>query len=295
MAPQGGSAARILGVGVAVRDTILTVDGYPPEDSKSRALARRVACGGNAANTLVVLAALGHRPSLAASLAADEAGRALREALEACGVDTAACRIHQDARTPESFILHNRRNGSRTIVHDRDLPEYGVDDFLRLAPGHEDWIHFEGRDAQATREMMQRARARGARVSLEIERPRPGIEAAIPLADVAFFGRDYVVATGATGPETFLREAGAGLPGVTLVCAWGEDGAWTMGADGEIAHSPAWRPERVVDTLGAGDTFNAGVIDALLRGATPAGAIAAACRLAGEKCGAEGLPQRRKV
>jgi ketohexokinase len=39
-----------------------------------------------------------------------------------------------------------------------------------------------------------------------------------------------------------------------------------------------------VDTLGAGDVFNAAVIDARLREQDPQTALAAACTLAGRKC-----------
>lgn len=39
-----------------------------------------------------------------------------------------------------------------------------------------------------------------------------------------------------------------------------------MGPDGELVHSDAFPPETLVDTLGAGDTFNAAVIFALSGG-----------------------------
>ena len=51
-----------------------------------------------------------------------------------------------------------------------------------------------------------------------------------------------------------------------------------------VAHSP---PE-VVDTLGAGDTFNAGIIHYLSIGKTLQDAIKYACKLAGYKCGIQG-------
>lgn len=55
-------------------------------------------------------------------------------------------------------------------------------------------------------------------------------------------------------------------PRATLICAWAEEGADAMGPDGELVHSDAFPPETLVDTLGAGDTFNAAVIFALSAG-----------------------------
>lgn len=42
-----------------------------------------------------------------------------------------------------------------------------------------------------------------------------------------------------------------------------------MGPDGLIVHSDAFPPESLVDTLGAGDTFNAAVIYTLSNGECP--------------------------
>lgn len=51
-----------------------------------------------------------------------------------------------------------------------------------------------------------------------------------------------------------------------LICAWAEEGADAMDPDGTVLHSDAFPPEKLVDTLGAGDTFNAAVIYTLFNG-----------------------------
>lgn len=283
--------ARILAIGVATLDVINTVDGYPRENDKVRACRRRLVRGGNAANTLVVLSTLGHDCAWAGTLASDEAARAIRDDLERHGIDHHHCRIHGDGASPTSYVIHNRRNGSRTIVHYRELEEFSAADFRRIDLAPYAWCHFEGRNVSELAAMLALAGERypGLPLSLEVEKPRPGIEALLPCACVLLFSRDYALAQGAAGAAQFLRDMQRQLPGRRLFCTWGEDGAWAMDEGGHCLHTPAFRPAAVVDTLGAGDTFNAGVIHGCLEGYTTEETLRQACRLAGEKCGHEGL------
>lgn len=46
----------------------------------------------------------------------------------------------------------------------------------------------------------------------------------------------------------------------TLICAWGDRGAMARTPDNIMVQSPAFPPQKIVDTLGAGDTFNAAVL-----------------------------------
>ena len=66
-------------------------------------------------------------------------------------------------------------------------------------------------------------------------------------------------------------------------------GAVAQSRQGETIRSDAFPPQRLVDTLAAGDTFNAAMIDALLRGVPLAKALRFACQLAGNKCAQAGL------
>ena len=283
--------ARILAVGIATLDVITLVERYPDEDAEVRALARRLARGGNATNTLVVLSQLGHACAWAGVLGGRDGGRFILDDLARHGVDTGACRVLEDASPPTSSITLSRATGSRTIIHYRDLPEYRFEDFRSVDLAALAWVHFEGRHVPETHRMLERVRrARpDVRVSLEIEKPRPDIEALFPLADVLLFSRYYARAAGHPEPVSLLRTVRATVPAAVLVCAWGEAGATALSPQGETVASPAFPPPRVVDTVGAGDVFNAACIDGLIDHRPLAEILADACRLAGAKCGCVGL------
>ncbi len=282
---------NILGIGIATLDIVNTVDGYPREDSKVRALEQQRRRGGNATNTLVVLSQLGHRCSWGGVLAKEPDTAYILRDLERHHIDYRYCRQVEDGTAPTSYILLNRRNGSRTIIHYRDLPEFTHREFRRidLSPFH--WIHFEGRDVAQTRKMLERCVAEHPSLprSLEVEKKRPDIESLFPLAKVLLFSKEYARQQGFDDGIRFLQSLRERLPGTILICAWGEKGAMAVDEEGTPLTSPACPPPQVVDTTGAGDVFNAGIIDGLLRGERLDDALRSACRLAGRKCGMAGL------
>jgi ketohexokinase len=281
--------ARILCVGSAVVDLVFSVPHHPAEDEELRATALRVDAGGNAANSARVLRGLGHEVSLAAVLADHPSGAPLEEGLRRAGVDLAPCR-RVAGLPPVSAVLLAQPGGHRTIVHHRDTPEYGLDEFARLDLSRWRWVHFEARPGPETARMVRHARLfrPDQLISIEVEKVRPGIEVCFPLARLVLFSRGFVEASGFPRPEGFLRELRGRFPFTVFSAAWGAEGAWAIEADGTLHHAPAAPPPEVVDTLGAGDTFNAGMIGALCTGKSLRVALEEACGLAGRKVGQAG-------
>ena len=282
---------RVLGIGIATLDIVNLVAAYPPEDAEVRALGQRLSRGGNATNTLAVLSQLGHRCAWGGVIADEPDSRHILDDLQALGIDTEPCVHHAGGKAPTSYICLSRDSGTRTIVHYRDLPEFSCDDFARIDLSNWDWVHFEGRDPAQTRAMLKRLRRLrpGLPCSLEIEKPRPGIEALFELPDLLLFSRAYAEARGYPRASALLRALRPQCPQALLVCAWGDLGAAAMDRDGSLWESPAFVPPQVMDTVGAGDVFNSGFIYGLLRGRAPRLALDQACRLAGRKCGQFGL------
>ncbi len=282
---------KVLAIGIATLDIVNTVDGYPAEDGEVRALEQQRRRGGNATNTLVVLAQLGHHCCWAGVLADEPDTQAIIDDLEYHGVSYQYCRRIVGGKAPTSYITLNRRSGSRTIIHYRNLPEFGFHDFHAIDLAPFDWVHFEGRNIEETRKMLQRCAAQHPSLprSLEVEKSRPGIETLFHLANVLLFSKTYATSRGFNNPADFLYSIRRQAPHPTLVCAWGDQGASAMDTKGTIFSSPAYPPGKTIDTTGAGDVFNAGIIDGLMHSRELGSTLSAACRLAGRKCGIMGI------
>ena len=281
--------ATVLLVGNATLDLIYAVTAFPGEDSEVRAVHHRRAPGGNAANSARVLALLGHRVQLATTLADDAHGRDVARELAHAGVDLGGVRW-LDGATPTSAILLSEAAGTRTIVHHRDLDEYPIEAFAALALGTVDWLHFEGRQPEITAAMI--ARAAQTRVdqpiSVEIEKDRPGIERVLAGADLVILARAFARARGWSQPKSGLRWARGMTRARFIAVAWGAEGAVALDDD-ELVQAAPPAPGPIVDTNGAGDTFNAGLIDALASGRPLDLALDAAVSLATAKCRAHGF------
>lgn len=280
--------ARILLVGTATLDLVYTLERYPAEDDEMRAAGLRVCRGGNASNTAVVLAQLGHACSFVGVLSQAAEAAVITQDFSAYKIDASGSPA-MAGRPPTSSIY--LCGASRTIVHYRDLPELTAEQFGEIDLKDFDWIHFEGRNVPELLKMLARARqiCPEVPVSLELEKPRPGIEAAWNLANVLICSRGYAGHQGYGTAEAFLMEMHRCVQHAEVVVAWGDVGAFGITAAGNLVSSPAFPPREVKDTLGAGDVFNAAFIDALLRGESLQDAVRAGCVLAGRKCGYQGL------
>lgn len=283
--------ARILAVGIATLDIINLVEDYPPEDAEVRALQQELRRGGNATNTLVVLSQLGHQCSWAGTLADEPDAQPIRADLARYAIDTSAVAWLPHGKVPTSYITLSRRTGSRTIVHYRDLPEYDFEHFRAIDLTRFDWIHFEGRNVEMTQRMLEWVKKQHPTqpCSLEVEKPRPGIERLFAYPDLLLFSRVYARASGYQCAEDLFDHVRAQAATAQLVCAWGEGGAYARDHGDRGYHTPAFPPPRLVDTLAAGDVFNAGLIHGLLRQCTLESSLIEAARLAGRKCGQQGI------
>lgn len=293
--PSRPRTSRVLGVGIATLDIVNQVERYPREDDEVRALGQRIQRGGNCANTLAVLSELGYACHWIGTLADDSSAALIRDDLSARGIDLQQAKIIDGAATPTSYISLSRATGSRTIVHHRDLPELSAGDFARVDLSAVDWVHFEGRSPSETAQMIARVGAErpGLPISVEIEKPRPGIETLLRLPEasngVIIVARAFAEQQGAQDPATFLQQFAKQTNASLLLLPWGAVGAYALTRERELLFSPAQPPTQIVDTIAAGDVFNAAAIAALLENQPIAQVLQTANALAGHSCGQLGI------
>lgn len=283
--------SKILGIGIAALDIINFVEKYPSEDTEIRALSQRICRGGNVTNTLAILSQLGHECTWGGVWVDEPASQPILDDLNHYHIDKSACRIETHGKMPISYITLNQHTGSRTIIHYRNLPEFSFSDFQKIDLQPFAWLHFEGRNVGEIKQMLQYARQFSSQLtlSLEVEKTRVGIETLFAHVDVLLFSREFAHTHGYTAAWPFLQAMQPLAPQAQLICAWGAEGGYALDDTGGAWMSPAYPPAKVLDTIGAGDTFNAGIIDALCRQHDLEVALQWACQLAGRKCGKIGL------
>ena len=266
----------VLVAGDANVDLVLRGDVVPRFGQAEQLLdAADVVVGGSASIVAVGLARLGVDVSLAAVLGDDEFGRVLGAALPAEGVDTSHVLVRADAPTGISVILSSP--GDRAILTlPGTVPLLTADD-IRRATDAADATHvhlasyfLQPALAGELPELLRWLRDRGVRTSLDTNWDPAGLwrglDRVIPLVDHFLPNREELHAVaaalgvGSTDDETAAR--GIAALGPTVVVKAGADGGWSCGPAGDI-HRAAGLALDVVDTTGAGDSFDAGYLAAI--------------------------------
>lgn len=283
----------ILCVGCTVIDFVTLNRSYPKEDTDGRCLDGNWQRGGNASNVCTVLRKLGSHVAFFGMLSKSPAFRVLPEDLHRCGIDISHC-CQTDKDPPFSSVIIAQDTGTRTIVHcNKNFPYITWEDFIKIDLSLYGWVHFEARHPEETIKMIQSVLDHNSRhkesivISLDFESTYEKNLELCGLCDYVVFSKELAMKQGwMTAEESCLKLANV-LQTPTrpiIICPWGSTGATFLDSSRNCQKVEAYKLEKVVDTLGAGDSFMAGFIYATytLRRNLP-DAVEFANRVAGHK------------
>jgi sugar/nucleoside kinase (ribokinase family) len=252
--------------------------------------------GGSAAITAVAAARLGLRVALAAAAGADPAGSFMLDQLAKEGVDVSAVALRDDVPTGMTVALS--RGGDRAILTAlgamASLTAADVPGALLARSRHvhaSSYFLLEDSLGPGLAGILATARAAGATTSLDTNWDPSGrwgderLAAAIAAAGLLLPNEaEALRLSGTASLDAAARALSA--DGRTLVVKLGERGVVFV-ADGAL-HQVSVPPVVPVDTTGAGDCFNAGLIAGLLTGLALPQAAALGCAAGALSTGAPG-------
>ncbi|HEV7653861.1 MAG TPA: PfkB family carbohydrate kinase [Mycobacteriales bacterium] len=269
----GGTGPRIVVVGDAALDVLARADALPVPGGDARAtIALRP--GGAGANTAAWLAACGARPVLVSRVGTDPAAAQVRAELAAAGVD-AVLAADPGAPTCTVLVLVDR-TGQRTMLADRGAAgRLDPADIATSALAGARHLHLSGYvlldESSRPAGLAALAAARRAGLTTSVD-PQ-----AAELLEPGFLDlvRDVDLLLPSAGELAALGGAAAVLDAVGAIAVTaGPGGATWLDRDGGLWNVPA-APVDPVDTTGAGDAFDAGLLAARIGGATPLDALRA--------------------
>ena len=250
--------ARILIAGEALTDIVVDADG-----------ARREHPGGSPLNVAVALARLGHDAHLLTAIGDDARSDAIRAHLDESGVQLTPASVRPGRTSTAEAVLDAHGAATYTFDLTWDPDTAGL-------PEAPDAVHTSSIAAvldpgATTLSALLRSARESSTISYDPNaRPtlmgapedvRARIEENIALSDVVKASDEDVAWLYGTEDVEDVAASWRDLGPSLTVLTRGGDGAVAFSASGRVQVAPV--QVEVVDTVGAGDTFSAGILDAL--------------------------------
>jgi 2-dehydro-3-deoxygluconokinase len=268
-------------------------------------------------NVAVGLSRLGHIPGYLTKLGKDPFGKQIVNTMMQNRIDTSLISFSEDratgfmlkskVRAGDPEIYYYRKNSAASSICKEDIDRIDFSEYK--------YLHMTGifpalsqATLEAAKYLQQKAKANGLTIFFD-PNLRPQLwgdkeKMAATINELAF-GADYfmpgikegMVLTGCSTPESvadFYLQRGVG----TVIVKVGRKGAY-FAAKQEQAYVAAFQEKRLVDTVGAGDGFAAGVISAVMEGLPIAEAVSRGNAIGAIQVASfsdnEGLPTREEL
>lgn len=275
------SPPDVLVLGDANPDLVLRGDVRPRFGQSEQLLtAADLVLGGSGAITAHALARLGVRTALLAAVGDDLFGADVRARLAAAGVDVGSL-ITVPEPTGLSVVLSDGASRS-TLTHigalDAPPPPWQLPGDIPAARHlHVSSYFLQRRRAAALPDLLRLARTAGLTISLDTNLDPggrfDGLAAVLPAVDLLLINADEALALARAltsydpGDDPGYAAELLAVHTSTVVVKDGPNGA-LLASDHTVLHAPGHAVD-LVDTTGAGDTFNAGYLAAFLDGRPP--------------------------
>lgn len=253
---KGAVMKKIVGIGANVFDTLLTVDGFPPEDTKKRADIKRECGGGPCATGLVAAAKLGAPTEYIGVFASDSGGSFLKGDMEKFGVDISLCKTVPGCSSFSSVVIINSKNASRTCIFNRgNLPPLEIDSVAEKEIKNAAVLMVDGNELSAAIQSAKIARENGVDVLYDAGGLYDGIDALLGYANILIPSEEFSMAkTGcADAKSASVMLYKTYKPDVVVITCGKRGGVVFDGK--ELLEYPAFSVD-AVDTNGAGDVFH---------------------------------------
>lgn len=289
----------VLCIGTTTIDFVSTIKRFPEENSHQKVIGGYWIRGGKASNNCTVLANLGVKVEFLGMLSSWSVFQVLVDDLKSRGIIIDNCPTC-DQGAPFSSVILTKATKTRNIVYcNNNFPYVSIDDFRKLNLNQYGWIHIRALYFDKSLPMVKDIEAYNANrkekivLSMEFDNNLDDMWPLMDYCDYAVFSKKLAQPNGWVSLEDACMQLderlrmrwGLNLKRPYVVVLWGDQGAGILDLNGNFTHVKPHKPKRIVDALGAGDTFVGAFIYALyIRERSLSVAVDFGNRMASYKC-----------
>ncbi|MHA1350071.1 MAG: carbohydrate kinase family protein [Promethearchaeota archaeon] len=251
---------NIVGLGEVVLDWVTEVPHFPKPDEKIDALSENYFPGGVTANYLVALARLKGRCGFIGAVGDDSYGDLLIDDFLKENIDTSYIVRKRDKKTPVNFIFVAK--GEKTIIQSPHMQttKLDIEELQESSIANSKLLHTTIIHQELTERALEIAKNNEVKVSIDLEsqiasRGWDKLKEILLKADVLLPNKEGAkFITNSNTPQKAAKIlVKKGVP--VVIITLGKKGA-LLTTNNYQKSIPAYHIENLVDTTGAGDTFN---------------------------------------